>query len=101
MTSEFDLPAPPKGLKTAGKALWRAVIEGFELRPDEMVVLAHACALQDRIGRLERKQEWSQARLHRLSVAKLLQQLDLGGALQSAGARSDLGRRLARARWSS
>jgi hypothetical protein len=73
-------------------------LEGFELRADELIILEHAARLQDQIPGLEAGEDWSQVRLHRMSVARLLQQLGLGEAV-SGTARSDLGRRLARARW--
>jgi hypothetical protein len=100
VTSESDLlPQPPKGLKRDGKRVWKAVLEGFELRPDELLLLEYAARLADQVPVLEAEGRWTQARLHRLSVAKLLSQLSLSDSVNSAQARSDAGRRLIMARW--
>ena len=39
---------PPKHLRAAGRALWRAVIAEFELNSAEAAVLARACEAADR-----------------------------------------------------
>lgn len=46
------IPAP-KGLKTAGRKLWKATVESFELRQDEQEVLRAVCAEADLIARME------------------------------------------------
>lgn len=43
----------PKGLKQAGKALWKDVSSGYTLRPDERRVLESACKTADLIDHLE------------------------------------------------
>ncbi|MBD8013174.1 hypothetical protein H9633_12850 [Microbacterium sp. Re1] len=43
----------PKGLKQAGKALWKDVSSGYTLRPDERRVLEAACKTADLIDHLE------------------------------------------------
>ena len=46
-------PPMPRGLKAAGRALWRSIIPAFTLRPDEMAVLADACRTADIVARLD------------------------------------------------
>lgn len=46
-------PRMPRGLKAAGKALWRSIIPEFTLRPDEVAVLADACRTADIVARLD------------------------------------------------
>jgi hypothetical protein len=99
MSRDPDLPRPPRGLKAPGRRLWNAVLTDFELRADELVVLAHAAHLQDQISILEAESRWTQSRLHRLAVSRLLGQLQLDDAVHNGQARSHLGRALARARW--
>lgn len=45
--------AAPKGLASAGRKLWRATVEQFELRQDELEVLKAACGEADLIARME------------------------------------------------
>lgn len=45
--------AVPKGMKAAGAALWRKVLDLYELRPDELVTLEKACRASDRIVAME------------------------------------------------
>jgi len=45
-------PTPPKGLSTAGKRLWRAVLGEFELDEHERLVLIEACRTSDRLDAL-------------------------------------------------
>jgi hypothetical protein len=40
-------PPPPKGAQAAGKRLWRAVLEGWQLEEHELVLLRHAVAVAD------------------------------------------------------
>lgn len=43
----------PRGLKAAGKKLWAATTEAYELRQDELEVLRAVCAEADLIARME------------------------------------------------
>lgn len=43
----------PRGLKAAGKKLWTATTEKYELRQDELEVLRAVCAEADLITRME------------------------------------------------
>lgn len=40
-------PNPPAHLKETGAALWSEVVAGYDLRPDELRVLASACVAAD------------------------------------------------------
>ena len=42
-------PAAPPGLGKSGAALWRRIVAGYELRPDELRLLADACRTADLI----------------------------------------------------
>lgn len=46
-------PSAPAGLSKASKDLWKAVVSRWDLRPDELDVLADACRVSDRITELE------------------------------------------------
>lgn len=46
-------PAVPKGLSVSGRALWRAVLDEYELDQHELLVLKEACRTADRLDRLE------------------------------------------------
>lgn len=46
------IPAP-KGLKSAGRKVWKATVEAYELRQDELEVLRAVCAEADLIARME------------------------------------------------
>lgn len=114
--------AAPKGLKAAGAALWRKVVDLYELRPDEMVTLEKACRASDRIVAMEDElgdeitTEGStgqvvvhpliaEIRAHEAQVASLLAKLKLpdpgsgsvGGVEQP---RSTQARAAAQSRWS-
>ena len=113
----------PVGLGLAGARLWRQVADVFDLKPDETVLLGAACRTLDTLTRIEEAltdaplivrgsmgQErenplLAEARMQRMTVARLLRQLDLldiGEAEQlRSQARSVKARRLARERWSS
>ena len=113
----------PVGLGVAGARLWRQVSGDFDLRADETVLLGAACTTLDTIARLvaamigaplvvkgslgqEREHPLlSELRQQRLTVARLLRQLDLLDVDEMAhlrsAARSAKGRALARERWSS
>jgi hypothetical protein len=43
---------PPKGLASAGRALWRDVQGGYVLDPAEEAILLQMCRLTDELGRL-------------------------------------------------
>lgn len=48
-------PRKPKGLGESGQALWDEIINHdppYELRPDELAILRHACREEDLIDRL-------------------------------------------------
>ena len=40
-------PKPPNGLQAAGRALWRAVLSGYELSESEQALLELACGARD------------------------------------------------------
>src|SRR5690625_3622850 len=87
--------AAPKGLKAAGAALWRKVVDMYELRPDELVTLEKACRASDRITLMEEELDASplmvkgsmgqpavnplvsEIRAHEAQVASLLARLKL------------------------
>lgn len=117
-------PERPTGLGAAGRRLWRAVAGGYDLRPDELILLESAARTLDTLaqieaalvgapltvpgsaGQLREHPLMSEARHQRAAVAALLRQLALPdsddeiAAVRSA-ARSRRGRELARERWSS
>lgn len=119
MTTEvYKPPRAVPGLRGPGRKLWRAVVNSFELRPDELVTLEAACRLADEVGVLERglvrapalvegskgqsrvNPLFPEVRSHRLALGRLLAQLGLAEADADAGLRrSTAGRRLARLRW--
>lgn len=112
-------PSPPEGLGERGKRLWRDVVEVFELRADELVVLRSACYAEQRVhgireelskmdilvrgsmGQLVANPLLTEVRAHEGHVAMLLAKLKLkdvgAGAAQG---RSDGARAAAQARWS-
>jgi hypothetical protein len=45
---------PPRTLKAGGKRLWANVVTGWEIAPEQAVLLENACKSQDRIDRLSR-----------------------------------------------
>jgi len=47
-----NTPKPPPGLRTSGRALWRAVLRDYELDEHEAAQLAEACFVRDRIAQL-------------------------------------------------
>jgi len=47
------LPRPPKGLGTAGRALWRDANSKYEFDPHELVLLVELCRCRDRLELLE------------------------------------------------
>lgn len=112
-------PSAPEGLGERGKSLWRDVVEVFELRADELVVLRSACFAEQRVhgireelsqmdilvrgsmGQLVANPLLTEVRAHEGHVAMLLAKLKLkdvgAGAAQG---RSDGARAAAQARWS-
>jgi hypothetical protein len=46
-------PAAPKGLGSAGRSLWRAVLSVYLLNPAELVLLGRACRVADTLDRLD------------------------------------------------
>lgn len=44
---------PPAKLGDAGRALWSSIAGPYDLRPDELTVLARACSAADRIEKCE------------------------------------------------
>lgn len=118
-----DVPRMPEKLGSAGQALWSSIVPVFELRPDELRVLADACRQADLVERLEEAlaeapltvkgsmgQEvaspyLSEVRQHRTVLANLLKGLKLpdspAGAARKRAQVSDAARAAARARWGS
>lgn len=113
-------PKPPPGLAAPGRQLWRGVTRGWQLRADEMLVLATACRTAEDTARLEEALataplivagSMQQERAHpllaevrgmRALLAGLLRQLDLpdvhAAGVKEAGT-SAKARRAAAARW--
>lgn len=46
-------PKTPNGLASPGRRLWLAVVDEYELRADEMLLLEKACRSADDVARLE------------------------------------------------
>jgi hypothetical protein len=108
----------PRGLGSAGGALWRSVVGAYDLRPDELLILESAARVTDVIARLDVELDgapltvlgsvgqtrehplMSEQRQQRGLLARLLGQLRLPDTQQGeASQRSEAGRRLARQRW--
>ena len=53
MPGNGRMPTAPRGLSKAGKALWRAVLEPYELDEHEVLLLKEACRVADRLDRLD------------------------------------------------
>lgn len=47
------IPKAPSGLGASGRALWRAVLDDYELGAHELALLKSACATADAIDRLQ------------------------------------------------
>lgn len=117
-------PKPPRGLKTAGRRLWNDIIAKWELRPDELRVLAKACQLEDNVVRLQKGLEeapltsegsmgqevihplFQEIRQQMTSQASLLRQLKLEEAAEEAESRpegpmsrTESAKKAANARW--
>jgi hypothetical protein len=46
-------PRPPAGTKTAGKRLWTAILDAYDLDAAELVVLREMCRVTDRLDALD------------------------------------------------
>ncbi len=46
-------PRSPRNLAAAGRSLWRSVVDTYELRPDELLLLEKACRTADESARLD------------------------------------------------
>ncbi len=46
-------PRTPRNLAAAGRSLWRSVVDTYELRPDELLLLEKACRTADESARLD------------------------------------------------
>lgn len=46
-------PKPPSGLRTSGRALWRAVLTDYDLDEHETVLLREACRTADSLDALQ------------------------------------------------
>ena len=110
----------PIGLRGQGRKLWDAVVSGYDLRADELTMLASACHTLSELvliekalrgapalvpgsrGQLRPHPLLAEARQHRLALAKLLAGLGFTDVADDHGtARSDRGRKLALLRWTS
>lgn len=117
-------PKMPAKLAAPGRALWKSVIEHdppYDLRPDELRVLADACREADLIAKLEQAQLdeplttkgsmgqkvispfISELRQHRTVLANLLKSLKLpdsdAGAQRKSDYVSEQARAAVRQRW--
>lgn len=117
-----DSPRMPVSLGAAGKSLWKSIVPAYELRPDEVRLLADACRESDIVQRLEDELAdaplmvkgsqgqlvasplVSEVRQHRSVLAALLKALKLpdtpAGTQQKSAHVSEQARAAARARWS-
>ena len=121
-------PKAPRGIGTAGRKLWNDIVKDYDLRADELRVLAKACALEDHIAALQKGLEkapltvtgsqgqevinhlYTEIRQQMSTQATLLRQLKLADAdeeaAQSSGertgpmSREESARKAAKARWS-
>ncbi|WP_439377840.1 hypothetical protein [Amycolatopsis lexingtonensis] len=117
----------PRGLKAAGRTLWKSISEEWDLRPDELRILGDAAREADIIERLEKGLEtapltaqgsmgqevihplFAEIRQHRSTLAALLRQLKLTEPDEEAGAgstgpvkpmtRTESAKKAAQARW--
>ncbi|UYM03448.1 hypothetical protein [Solicola gregarius] len=116
-------PRTPARLQARGRALWSSVVDAYDLRPDELVLLAHAARTADTIEQLEdalrtapltvsgsQGQErinsmLPEVRQQRVVLASMLRQLRLPDdptevrTVAEAQRRSMSARKAARARW--
>lgn len=105
----------PRGLKAAGKRLWNATTDKYEMREDELVILKDACAEADLISRMEKELESEsltvsgsmgqlvahplvqELRQHRSTLASLLRGLKLPD--DESGVKPNQQREAAQSRW--
>lgn len=117
------VPVAPEGLTAKGRALWRGVLEKFDMRADELTVLEQACRALGRVhdlttelagmdvmiagstGQMVVNPLLAELRAHEAHVAAMLARLKLKevdastGAAQASGTRSTSARDKANARW--
>ena len=115
------IPKAPQGLKTDGRAIWRALhtAYSFEDCPEKLVILAEACRTADVVKRLQAlvddaddlrvrgsqgqpvaMPELGELRQYRALLASLLKAINCPDD-DDVLTRSELGKIGARARWSS
>lgn len=105
----------PRGMGAAGKKLWKATTERYELRQDELEVLRAVCAEADLIARMEEALEGesltvegsmgqlvahplvTELRQHRATMATLLRGMKLPD--DDGAAVSNQQREAAQSRW--
>lgn len=113
-----DMGWKPSGLGERGSALWDDVTTRYDLRPDELAILADAAHEADIIEKLKAEfsardlittgsmgqdvaaPHVSEIRQHRMALAGLLGKLRLPDE-SGASARSEAGRALVNQRWHS
>lgn len=106
----------PRGMKAAGRKLWKATTDKYEMREDELVTLKAACAEADLIERMEKELQSEsltvsgsmgqlvahplvqELRQHRATMARLLIGLKLPDDDQGAEKKNQQ-REAANARW--
>ena len=114
-------PSAPPGLRKDGTALWKAIVERYHLRADELRALEVACRCADEIARIEAALKdaplmvnrargapvphplLEEARRSRRVYLHSLAQIGCGsaeaGAVRDPGDRSAAGRALVAQRW--
>jgi hypothetical protein len=55
-----NAPKPPRTLGVHGRELWDSIIPTYELKPDELTILRHACQQEDLIERLREEMQVAQ-----------------------------------------
>jgi hypothetical protein len=120
VTDRGKTPAAPRGLDVAGRRLWRAVADGYDLGPDELQRLREAAFVADELERLRAALRdapslitigsqgqpkphplLAQARAHRVVLDRLLTGLNLPDEGEAVGLMPAQRRaqRAATARW--